>query len=204
MTASSSAPAAPPRPARSSAGRPNQREHILDVALELIATHGAAKMSMRQLARACGLNVAAIYHYFDSKDALVAAVVDERRYGARLAEVVEIDPSLPADERLRLMFREIWQGAIAEERIWRVLLGEGLRGEPAVLPVGRGLLDVLIPGLVAWVAVTVPEADDPAAIADLLLGQMFAGFIRHIFEPDLDPAVIEDRAVESLVAVVLR
>lgn len=202
MSASSSAPTT--APARSSAGRPNQREHILDVALDLVATHGAAKMSMRQLARACGLNVAAIYHYFDSKDALVAAVVEERRYGARLAEVAEIDPSLPADERLRLMFREIWQGALDEERIWRVLLGEGLRGEPAVLPVGRNLLDVLVPGLAEWVRLSVPEADDPAAVAELLIGQMFTGFIRHIFEPDLDPAAIEERAVASLVAAVLR
>lgn len=198
MTAATTSP-----PTKSSAGRPNQREHILDVALDLIATHGAAKMSMRQLARACGLNVAAIYHYFDSKDALVTAVVDERRYGARLAEVAEIDPSLPPDERLRLMFHEIWQGALAEERVWRVLLGEGLRGEPAVLPVGRALLDVLIPGVAEWVRVTIPEADDPGAVAHLLLGQMFTGFIRHIFEPDLDPSEIEDRAVGSLVAVVL-
>ncbi|MCB0970444.1 MAG: helix-turn-helix transcriptional regulator, partial [Acidimicrobiales bacterium] len=74
--------------------RPNQREHILDVALALWSAQGSAKTSMRELARECGLNVAAIYHYFESKDALLAAVIDERRYEARLADEI---PDLPAD-----------------------------------------------------------------------------------------------------------
>lgn len=184
------------------ATRPNQREHILDVALGLIATHGAAAMSMRMLAKECGLNVAAIYHYFDSKDALVAAVVDERQYGARLAEVPEIDPSLPAPDRLELMFREIWEGALAEEPVWRVLLGEGLRGESMVLPVGKELLDVIGPGLTEWLKASLPEAAEPDAVAQMLIGQLFAGFLRHIFEPDLDTEVIRRRATIALSAVV--
>jgi AcrR family transcriptional regulator len=184
------------------ATRPNQREHILDVALGLIATHGASGMSMRLLAKECGLNVAAIYHYFDSKDALVAAVVDERQYGARLAEIPEIDPSLPAPDRLELMFREIWDGALAEEPVWRVLLGEGLRGEPAVVPVGKGLLDVLGPGLTDWLRLSLPEVAQPQAVAQMLIGQLFAGFLRHIFEPDLDTEVIRSQATTALRAIV--
>lgn len=54
-------------------------------------------MLMRLLARECGLNPAAIYHYFESKDALLAAVIDERR-GARLAEVPR-HPRRPAAGR---------------------------------------------------------------------------------------------------------
>ena len=41
--------------------RPNQREHILDVALKLMSERGAAGMSMRQLASACGVQVAAMF-----------------------------------------------------------------------------------------------------------------------------------------------
>src|SRR4051812_26722313 len=66
-------------PMTTAAVRPNQREHILDVTLQLMSEQGAGRTSMRQLAAACGLNVAAIYHYFPSKDALLAAVIDERR-----------------------------------------------------------------------------------------------------------------------------
>lgn len=183
--------------------RPNQREHILDAALELIAAHGAAKMSMRMLATKCGLNVAAIYHYFDSKDALVAAVIDERQYGARLAEIPEIDPSLPPRERLERMFTVLWEGALAEEPVWRVLLGEGLRGEAAVVPVGRNLLDVIGPGLADWLRLSLPEVQEPDAVAQVLVGQMFTGFLRHIFEPDLETEVIRKQAVAAIVPVVL-
>ena len=64
--------------AHSVATRPNQRDHILDTALRLMSERGAKGMTMRQLASACDLQVAAIYHYFESKDALLAAVVAER------------------------------------------------------------------------------------------------------------------------------
>ncbi len=175
----------------------------MDVALGLIASNGASGMSMRMLAKDCGLNVAAIYHYFDSKDALVAAVVDERQYGARLAEIPEIDPSLPAPDRLERMFREIWEGALAEEPVWRVLLGEGLRGEAMVLPVGKDLLDVIGPGLTEWLKIALPEASEPEAVAQMLIGQLFAGFLRHIFEPDLDTEIIRRQATVALTAVVL-
>ncbi len=181
--------------------RPNQRERILDAALRLMSEHGSAKTSMRQLARDCGLNVAALYHYFESKDALLAAVIDERQYGARLAEVPEIPADISPAERLELIYRTVWEGALAEEPIWRLLLGEGLRREAAVLPVGRGLLDVIRPGLTAWIEVAIPEVvAPPSSVADLIFGQLFAGFVRHIFDPDLDVGIIERESAAALIA----
>ncbi len=178
--------------------RPNQREHILDVALRLMSEHGAAATSMRLLAKECGLNVAAIYHYFESKDALLAAVIDERRYEARIAEIPDLPPDLPPGERLQLIYRTIWQGALAEEAVWRLLLGEGLRNEAAALPVGRSLLEVFRPGITAWLEASVPEVAQPAAVADLLVGQLFAGFVQHIFDPAVPLAEIEARGAEAL------
>ena len=182
--------------------RPNQRGHILDVTLRIMSEQGAAKTSMRQLARECGINVATLYHYFESKDALLAAVIEERRYGARLAEPPEIPAHLSVDDRLRLVFATVWQGALAEEPIWRLLLGEALRGEPTAIPVGQSLLDVLGPGLAAWVAAAIPELEEPEAVADLLLGQLFAGFVRHIFQPDLDVAEIERTGGDAIATAV--
>lgn len=163
--------------------RPNQRDHILDVALRLMSAHGAAGMTMRQLASACGVQVAAIYHYFESKDALLAAVVAERRYGARLADPLPIDPAASPEQRLRELFLHVWQGALDEEEIWRLLLGEGIRGEATVVPVGRELLSLVQVASRAWVGEHVPEAQPPDAVADLLVGQLLAGFVRRVFEP---------------------
>lgn len=167
-----------------------------------MSERGSAKTSMRQLAQECGLNVAAIYHYFESKDALLAAVVDERQYGTRIREVPTIDPSLPADERLRLIFGEVWRGALEEEAVWRLLLGEGIRGEPAVLPVGRNLLDVIVPGLTEWLAVSIPEIEVPAAAAETVASTLFFGFVRHIFEPTLPVDEIEKRSADNLAGAI--
>lgn len=184
--------------------RPNQREHILDVALRLMSEHGSAGTSMRLLAKECGLNVAAIYHYFESKGALLAAVIDERRYGARLAAVDALPPGLSPAERVRHVYHEVWEGALAEEPVVRLLLGEGVRREPAAMPVGQGLLATMAEGLEAWLAAELPElAVPPATAADLVVGQLFSGFLRRIFDPTLDAAAIERAGADALVAVLL-
>ncbi|HKY13715.1 MAG TPA: helix-turn-helix domain-containing protein [Microthrixaceae bacterium] len=179
--------------------RANQREHILDTTLRLMSEHGAAGMSMRQLAAACGVQVAAIYHYFPSKDALLAAVVAERQYGARMSDPLPIDLAAPADARLRDLYRFVWDGAMEEEAIWKLLMGEGLRGELSVLPVGHALLDLLRTASAGWIRQWVPELAEPAAVGQLLVGQMVTGFLRMMFEPDLDRAVIADDGADALV-----
>ena len=186
--------------------RPNQRDHILDVALKLMSERGAAGMSMRQLASACGVQVAAIYHYFESKDALLAAVVEERRYGTRLSDPLELDRDAPAPDRLRALFGVVWDGALEEEEIWSLLLGEGIRGEEAVMQVGRDLLALVRDAAREWIREVVPEAQPTDAVAELLVGQLLSGFVRRVFEPDSDdPAAgtrIGEQSADALVAAV--
>jgi AcrR family transcriptional regulator len=184
------------------ATRPNVREQILDTALQLMSEHGAAGMSMRKLANACGVQVAAIYHYFDSKDALVAAVVAERQYGSRLADALPVDPDANLETRIQQLFVAVWEGALEEESIWRVLLGEGLRGEPAVLPVGRSLLELLEPAFADWVRRWLPEVAQPDAVGEIMVAQLLGGFVRHTFQPELDTGLIGREAAATLAAVV--
>jgi AcrR family transcriptional regulator len=179
--------------------RPNQRERILDIALGLMSAHGSTGMSMRQLASACGVQVAAIYHYFPSKQALLAAVVAERQYGSRLGDPLPIDPAASPSDRLRDLFVAVWQGAVEEESVWRLLLGESLRGEAAVQPVGQALLDLLGPATTEWVKRCVPEAVDAEAVGHMLMGQLFTGFIRMMFDPELDRATIASEGADVLV-----
>lgn len=164
----------------------SQRDVILDNALALMSAHGAAGMSMRELAKACNLQVAAIYHYFDSKAALLTAVVAERQYGERLQEPLEINPEDPPADRLRAVFAIVWNGALEEEAIWRLILGEGLRGETAVLPMGRELLNLVELATEAWIREFVPEVEDPKSASALIVGQLLSGFVRRIFLPEDD------------------
>jgi AcrR family transcriptional regulator len=61
------------------------RQRILDVARKLVIKHGHAKLSLRQIAREAGFSAPSLYEYFDSKDAIVAAIAAEIGASLRLA-----------------------------------------------------------------------------------------------------------------------
>ncbi len=186
------------------ATRTNQREHILDVALQLMSRAGSTGVSMRQLARACGLQVAAIYHYFPSKDALLTAVIEERRYSSRLVEdTFDVDPQGSVADRLRAVFRMFWTGALEEEPVLRLLLGEGLRSEPAALPTGAALLELFRTGVTMALEEHVPEVEDPKSVSEVYMSQVFSAFLRHVFDPGLDPAELGEDHADVVVRVVL-
>lgn len=66
--------AAPPRREVRGAGDAVRRR-IVDVALELIAAHGFAATTTREIAERIGFTKAALYYHFRSKDDLLAAMV---------------------------------------------------------------------------------------------------------------------------------
>ncbi len=190
-----------------SAAPTTQRDRILDTALDLMAEHGASATSMRQLASACNLNVAALYHYFPSKAELLRSVIEERRYALRLRELPEVDPSLPPRERLVALILAIWDGVREEEAIWRLLLGEALRGDETAASVGHEILDVLQPALRGWIETLFPAdvvpAVDADAVATVLLGQVVSFFISQLFLPPDDREAAARREAEALVALAL-
>ncbi|HZB04778.1 MAG TPA: TetR family transcriptional regulator [Actinomycetota bacterium] len=55
--------------------RPGTRDRILDSAFSAVATHGLARLTVDDVARLAGLSRQTVYRYFDSKDALIQALV---------------------------------------------------------------------------------------------------------------------------------
>jgi AcrR family transcriptional regulator len=70
-------------------GYDDQREAILARAGELFAVQGYHAASMNQVAEACGLSKATLYHYYRDKDALLVSIADGHvsRLQALVAEV---------------------------------------------------------------------------------------------------------------------
>lgn len=64
----------------------DRRGDILEAALCLFAGRGFDGTSVRDIARAVGLNEGTLYHYFPGKDAIFAAIVAERGYDAEQVE----------------------------------------------------------------------------------------------------------------------
>ncbi|SIO02159.1 TetR/AcrR family transcriptional regulator [Vannielia litorea] len=91
-----------------------KREHILLTAARVFAEGGYDRASMAQVARACGVSKALIYHYYDSKEALLFDILDVHlkrlrdRIRAVEAEEAEARPRLIA--MLRVILRD-YEGA---------------------------------------------------------------------------------------------
>ncbi len=85
-----------------------RREAFLDVAQRFVQTKGYEAMSIQDVLDELDASKGAFYHYFDSKQALLEAVVD--RYAdtaiATLAPVLS-DPNLPAIRKLERIFAGI-------------------------------------------------------------------------------------------------
>ena len=85
-----------------------RRDAFLDVAQRLIQTKGYESMSIQDLLDQLEASKGAFYHYFDSKQALLEAVVERFADGAMasLAPVLN-DPDLPALTKLERVFAGI-------------------------------------------------------------------------------------------------
>jgi AcrR family transcriptional regulator len=63
------------------------RRNIIDTAASLFVEKGYEDLSMRQIAERIGYSATTIYRFYDNKDALLSAIVDEgfKRFGKDLA-----------------------------------------------------------------------------------------------------------------------
>jgi TetR/AcrR family transcriptional repressor of uid operon len=75
--------------ARAAARGPDRRTEILDTAKRLFAERGFHATSMRDLCAALGMSAGNLYHWFPSKQAIIAAFVrvDSAEIAARFAEI---------------------------------------------------------------------------------------------------------------------
>lgn len=98
----------------------HKRTRILRSAARVFAREGFDRASMSQLARECGISKANIYHYYDSKDAILFDMLDS--YLLQLRDLIcglDLQDLSPAD-RLRRVVREIllaYQGVDDEHRV---------------------------------------------------------------------------------------
>ena len=99
------------------------RGRLLASALDFLETAGPEGLSLREIARSCGVSQTAPYHYFESKEALLAAVAEEgfRRLSRCLLPVVSRGGT-PA-ERLTAGAIAYVQFALDNSAHYRVMFG---------------------------------------------------------------------------------
>jgi AcrR family transcriptional regulator len=197
-------PSTAPRPTRRTEGS-TQRQHILSVALSLMAQNGVDGTSMRDLAGATGLNVASLYHYFPSKRELLVAILQEHGFVDDL--VAAAPPTLARDEATGLadLLEDILVSMLEVEDFIRLMLGEVLRGDETAHAVGIDLFQATQVSLERWLVEHRPDLCAPeerVAMARMLRAMLVGMFVEHVagvlVDDGADPAeVFRQRARES-------
>ena len=111
--------------------RPDDRtQELLEAALRVFAEQGYRNTRLDEVAEAAGVTKGTIYHYFDTKEALLLGVIEHYQALAfgRVDEVVR-DHRLPASTRIRLLVRKMFAGSEGGRRPLLALLLRGVAHE---------------------------------------------------------------------------
>ena len=97
---------------------------ILRIARDVLAVHGLDALSMRSVADKAGVSATAIYHHFESKQALVEEVVSRgyRRFGDYLEAAIAPHPK-GSIERLAAIGEAYIRFALENQEYFRVIFG---------------------------------------------------------------------------------
>jgi AcrR family transcriptional regulator len=156
-----------------------RRDAFLDVAQRLVQTKGYEAMSLQDVLTELEASKGAFYHYFDSKQALLEAVVERFADGAMagLAPVLA-DPNLPALRKLEKVFAGIarWK-ADQKELVLAIMEVWNSDGNAIVREKLRRLTErIMVPLLSAVVRQGVNEGaflvDSPDETATVLVSLM--------------------------------
>ncbi|MER5374779.1 TetR/AcrR family transcriptional regulator [Streptomyces sp. NPDC002553] len=120
----------------------DRRAQLVDAAVDHVAAHGIADLSLRGLGAAIGVSHRMLIHYFGSKEQLLVEIVrtSERRQRDVLSRL-RLETGLSPADVARLLWRDLTDPRLAgQERLFFEICGHALRGRPEAAPVLEGLV----------------------------------------------------------------
>jgi AcrR family transcriptional regulator len=147
-----------------------------------MSQRGVDGTSMRDLASACDLNVASLYHYFPSKRDLLEAVLVE--HGFLPVHAPRPDPRNygDLDSPLAQLLADVLVSMFEVEDFVRLMVGEAIRSESTARSVGLDLFTTFQSSIEGWIAEHRPDLAARAGAAPVarMLSAMVVGvFIEH-------------------------
>src|SRR5260370_5665036 len=133
-----------------------RRNEILDVAQRLIYTKGYEQMTIQDILDGLQISKGAFYHYFDSKQALLEAIIERMQQEvAQILLPIVHDPQLPALEKLHRFFdtRSHWKAV--RKDFFLALLGVWYRDDNAI--VRQKLRTTGATWLAPWLSATIHQ-----------------------------------------------
>ena len=172
--------------------RGTARQRLLDAAEDLFAEHGIAATSTRAIAERAGTSAGAFFYHFPSKEALVMAVLTEKRPHDHMVEILtrHDDPA----EALRAVAVDILEMVDSQRgTLLLVIRGEG--------PVPQDLLEERLSGAISslteYLHKRLPDIsiEDASTLAETFLQSII---LAEVLLPSQDPHTRADRIIGVL------
>lgn len=177
-----------------------RRQQLLDAALAVFVDKGVDGATVKDITAAAGVTQGLLYHYFDSKDALVLTLLEERGFLPELRRLLASNPDRPAE----VVLPELAAGfdrLLAEHAELVALFFAASRANPAVRAslqefVAEGQR-LLADYLTARVAAGELRPHDTRTAAQLLLSTVALG---RVTGAEANPAALVDVLLHGLTA----
>ena len=162
-------------------------DQVLDAAATCFVEHGFHGAGMAKIAKSACMSVGHIYHYFENKEAIIAAIVDRESAltAERFAELDAVDPS----ELAEVMAERAAQSLADKSDIFLSvlnleMLAEGQRNPEVAKIIQRH--DAYVRDRLNYIIGEKLGLSDPSARTDMLM-VMFSGIASRILRhPELD------------------
>jgi TetR/AcrR family transcriptional regulator len=187
--------------------REEPRERILAAAARLFARHGCGRVSVREITREAGVNMAMVSYYFGGKDGLYREILD-RIFGV-LAKTVERGRGLSPLERVALYVRSVDELHTKYRNVAPILYHEILHPSPAF----REKFSATISGIVSFLEDSFAEGQregvfrkdaDPALMSYVVASVVnYRHILRAVVELVLPDLAKEGKNVDPLLTLLL-
>jgi AcrR family transcriptional regulator len=188
----------------------DRREHIVQAAMRVFARKGFMRATNKDIATEAGITPGLIYHYFNSKEALLEAVIGS--YSP--IQVIRENPaqmlSQPPETFLRFIVKQMLMMAESETflQLIRVFLPEVIHN-PNLSPAGLTTLQEVTHFLESYLAAKMERGElrqaDPALTAHVLYGTIMGLVLRR--QVMRDPEALkftQEQIVDNVMELVLK
>jgi AcrR family transcriptional regulator len=183
----------------------DRREQIIDAAMRVFAQKGFTKATNKDIARAAGITAGLIYYYFESKEALLNAILETR---SPLQVISSLPPealALPPEMFLRMMIQRVLSIMEGENMVGliRVMLPEMIHN-PTISSIPASLFQRVFGFISKYFEAKVVSGElrpiDTLLAIQVLIGSLI-GFIlrRQIIHDPIALAYSQEQIADAIV-----
>jgi len=187
----------------------DRREQIAEAAMRVFSEKGFVRATNKDIAREAGITTGLIYHYFDSKEALLKAIVELRSPVQLTRSLSPQMLALPPEALLRSLLLQMLDAVESEQfvQLLRVFLPEAIHNS-RVSTLGLPSYQEAVIFLEGYLAAKMESGElrrgDPSMAAQVMMSGIM-GFVlrRQIFHDTLALQFSHEQIVDGIVGTAM-